>query len=95
MAKLVDAPGLGPDAVKACRFESDLLHQIREAVNVKVHSLFAFFFELQSERLLIPQRLEGMDPSAWHPKPLEVELKPIEEKAENPPIPDLLSKAHT
>lgn len=42
VAKLVDAPGLGPDAVKACRFESDLPHQIKEAVNVKVHSLFVF-----------------------------------------------------
>lgn len=26
MAKLVDAPGLGPDAVEACRFESDSPH---------------------------------------------------------------------
>ena len=31
VAKLVDAPGLGPDAVKACRFESDLPHQTQES----------------------------------------------------------------
>ncbi len=46
MAKLVDAPGLGPDAVQACRFESDSPHHRyeREAVQKEcLPSIFQLF----------------------------------------------------
>ena len=52
MAKLVDAPGLGPDAVTACRFESDSPHQMKMLIKGQKrfdeHFLYRTKFLIQS-----------------------------------------------